>query len=324
MAPPIPPSPPPAAPAARRWRFGPAGWSYTDWRGVVYLEPAPPGFRPVPFLAELFDTIEVNVTFYRDVPAVQLERWCAQVADRPDFRWCFKLHQRFSHGGGVPAPRDLLPALASYAPVREADRLGALLLQFPWSLRGTPTHRTQIADLLSAARDAGWPLVVEVRHRNWGEGTPAFPPVICDQPDLPGNLGCDTALAAAAAVAGTGAGPLYIRLHGRNRTAWFDREAGRDRRYDYLYTPQERAGWLERLRRLARDAPAGVAAFLIANNHFRGQAVVDALVLQEMWSGRRPPLPASLKRAYPRELAAFPAAPTAAGRRRREPPPTLF
>ncbi len=298
-------------------RFGPAGWSYADWRGRVYPRRPPPGWRPLDLLGGLFDVVEVNATFYRDVPPRQVERWCRQVADRPDFRWTFKLHRRFSHEAGPPAPSDLLAALAAYEPAREQGRLGALLLQFPWSLRPTPANRSRLGDLVAAAGEAGWPLVVEVRHAGWAV-SPPFAPVVLDQPALRDCLGPDAALAAALARAGAGpAGrppaPLYLRLHGRNRAAWFDRRAGRDQRYDYLYRPRERSEWLERLRRLQGRLAASTPVYLITNNHYQGQAVVDALLLQALWSGRRPPVPAELKRSFPAELAGFPELPVRSG-----------
>jgi hypothetical protein len=44
-------------------RVGPAGWAYKDWHGIVYPRPKPPGFHEAAFLADYFDTIEINVTF---------------------------------------------------------------------------------------------------------------------------------------------------------------------------------------------------------------------------------------------------------------------
>ena len=46
-------------------RIGPAGWSYKDWEGVVYPMPKPKGFHEATYLAQYFDTIEINSTFYR-------------------------------------------------------------------------------------------------------------------------------------------------------------------------------------------------------------------------------------------------------------------
>jgi uncharacterized protein YecE (DUF72 family) len=46
-------------------RIGPAGWAYKDWEGIVYPLKKVKGFDPVAYLAQYFDTIEINSTFYR-------------------------------------------------------------------------------------------------------------------------------------------------------------------------------------------------------------------------------------------------------------------
>jgi uncharacterized protein YecE (DUF72 family) len=299
-------------------RFGTAGWSYPDWEGVVYPSPRPKGSRPLDLLARLFLTIEVNVTFYRDVEPRQLEAWCRDVEGRPDFLWCFKLSRSLSHGGAPPDPAELRRALAGFAPVRDAGRLGALLLQFPWSLRPLPANTAALARLSEAAHDAGWPLVIEVRHAGWADRLP-FAPVVCDQPPLRGNLDPEGALRAALAHGAADAAPLYFRLHGRNRTAWFDPDAGRDARYDYLYGEAELVEWRDRLARAVAGLPAGKPVFVITNNHYQGQAAVNALQLQRLWDGTAPAIPDSLARAYPRELSGFPTIPGARDRAESEP-----
>jgi uncharacterized protein YecE (DUF72 family) len=53
------------------------------------------------------------------------------------------------------------------APMIEAGKLGALLLQFPWSFRNNPENRDYVASL--CARFVEYPLVLEVRHASWAE-----------------------------------------------------------------------------------------------------------------------------------------------------------
>jgi uncharacterized protein YecE (DUF72 family) len=301
---------PAAPPGGAIVRVGPAGWSYPDWEGVVYPRPRPRDSRPLELLVRLFPTIEVNVTFYRDVEPRRLEGWCRGVEGRPDFLWCFKLNRRLSHGGAPPDAGDLLRALTAFAPVRAAGRLGALLLQFPWSLRPSPANAAALGRLGDVAREAGWPLVIEVRHAGWAGRLP-FAPVICDQPPLRGNLDPEGALRAALDRRVPGLDPLYVRLHGRNRAAWFDPDAGRDQRYDYLYGDSELLEWRDRLERAVAGLPEGTPVFVITNNHYQGQAAVNALQLQRLWDGTAPAVPDCLSRAYPRELSGFPTIPEA-------------
>jgi len=49
----------------RTVRIGIAVWSYPDWKGIVYPQERPPGFSELRYLAERFDYLEINTTFYR-------------------------------------------------------------------------------------------------------------------------------------------------------------------------------------------------------------------------------------------------------------------
>src|SRR6476660_2061490 len=45
-------------------RFGPAGWLYKDWEVIVYPREKSKGFDPLRYIADFFDTVEINSTFY--------------------------------------------------------------------------------------------------------------------------------------------------------------------------------------------------------------------------------------------------------------------
>jgi uncharacterized protein YecE (DUF72 family) len=90
----------------------------------------------------------------------------------------------------------------------------------------------------------------------------------------------------------------YVRLHGRNYENWFRDSAESHERYDYLYTKDELAGWLDRIHQVAKQAQE---TYVIANNHYRGQAPANALMLREM-DGERVEIPYELQVAFPDEL----------------------
>ena len=54
---------------AHHLRVGPAGWSYQDWRGIVYPKHKARNFHEAAFLAQYFDTIEINTSFYHPLQA---------------------------------------------------------------------------------------------------------------------------------------------------------------------------------------------------------------------------------------------------------------
>jgi len=89
----------------------------------------------------------------------------------------------------------------------------------------------------------------------------------------------------------------YFRLHGRNYENWFREDAGRDARYDYLYPKNE-------IREVARLIKAvtqtAEETYAITNNHFRGQALVNALDILEELDGVAPAIPPLLSATYPR------------------------
>jgi uncharacterized protein YecE (DUF72 family) len=308
-----------ASPTVRdRIRIGPAGWSYKDWDGIVYPKPRPRGFHPAAFLAQYFDTIELNSTFYR-IPAAEMAKaWAAKTTDvNPRFLFTAKLHQAFTHQRNATAAderamRAVLDALAG------RGVLGAVLLQFPWSCRNTPENRDYIGRLLRSF--AGYPNVVEVRHGSWND--PGFlawlrerNAGICDldQPLIGRSLGPSASVTSAVG---------YVRMHGRNYGEWFrstkNREQARhasaqgkpaepaaaeyfapeegSRRYDYLYSDRELTGWAPRIEQIASHSQV---TFVIANNHFEGKAVVNGLQLSSMMLGRHPEPPATLLERYP-------------------------
>ncbi len=93
--------------------------------------------------------------------------------------------------------------------------------------------------------------------------------------------------------ADTVTGPVaYVRLHGRNYEKWFAHQESWER-YNYLYSKDELEPWVRRIESMARSKET----YVITNNHFRGQAIVNAADLKEALgqSGKMPP---QLREAY--------------------------
>ena len=129
-------------------RFGTAGWLYKDWEGIVYPKPRPKGFDPLEFLAGFFNTVEINSTFYHPAKAATAEKWIERVADYPDFRFTAKLWKRFTHERASAWTRaEVREVRAGFDKLNDSGRLGAVLLQFPWSFRRTEENREWLAML---------------------------------------------------------------------------------------------------------------------------------------------------------------------------------
>jgi uncharacterized protein YecE (DUF72 family) len=288
------------APRAGRIHVGTAGWSYRDWEGVFYPKPHPRGFDPLAYLARYVDVVEVNSTFYRPVEPDVARKWVDRVADARDFRFTTKLWKRFTHERDSAFTRaDVATVRRGFLPMHNAGKLGALLLQFPWSFRRNETNQQWLDDVAGAF--AEFPLVVEVRHASWavpefyeelGERGIGF--VNIDQPLFRHSI-----KPSATTTAPVG----YVRIHGRNYREWFRKDAGVEARYDYLYSPAELAPWADRTRQVAEGGADDVYA--ITNNHYRGKAAVNAIQLKGMVADEPVPAPDTLYSCYEDDLAAY-------------------
>lgn len=165
--------------------------------------------------------------------------------------------------------------------------------QFPWSFRNDDAGREWLDDLRRAFEE--FPLVVEVRHESWNE--PEFLAwlvehgvgfVSIDQPQFSRSI---RPSARATGVIG------YVRVHGRNYGDWFRKGAGRDARYDYLYSLDELRPWARRARAVARQ-PVVREVDVVFNNHYRAQAAVNALQFRKLLTRRIVTAPATLGEHY--------------------------
>ena len=283
---------------------GTAGWSYSDWEGVFYPKPHPRGFDALEYLSRYVDVVEVNSTFYRPVDANVARRWVDRVADAADFRFTAKLSKRFTHERDTAFTRaEVAEVRRGFRPIHGAGKLGAVLLQFPWSFRRTDDNRIWLDDVTRAF--AEFPLVVEVRHASWA--VPEFYAELVDRGigfvNIDQPLFHNSIKPSATATAPVG----YVRIHGRNYRDWFRKDAGVEARYDYLYTPAELTRWAERSVEVAEAGAEKVYA--VANNHYRAKAAVNAIQLKSMVRDEPVPAPETLYAAYEEALVgwAYPA-----------------
>jgi uncharacterized protein YecE (DUF72 family) len=261
--------------------FGPAGWSYADWRGPVFPKTLPARFNHLAFLAGQFDFVEVNTSFYH-VPAPTLTQgWVNKTSAYLDFTFWIKLHQSFTHERKMEKP--IIEGFHScLQPLAEAGKLAGLLAQFPYSFKLEPGNLAFLQDLAGYFND--YPLAVEFRHQSWLEDDVlvffkknSLIWANIDQPQIAASLPL-TALV-------TGQGTAYLRLHGRNYKDWFSGQ-GRDARYDYSYSASELGRLAEVVARLKEQAKK---VFVSGNNHYKGSAVKNLLQLKEILLKRQRP-----------------------------------
>jgi uncharacterized protein YecE (DUF72 family) len=320
----------------REVRVGPAGWSYTDWAGYVYPTRRPKGFHEATYLAQFFDTIEINTSFYGPMRADHAKLWVERVSANPRFLFTAKLWQKFTHEP-VSTREDERIVREGFDVLRAAGKLGAVLAQFPFSFHRSAENVVGLTVLLQ--RFADYPMAVELRHASWNvpetyallsEHGAAFCNI--DQPiigrsieprDFP--IGAEGKIQRRGAESAEGRGEIdpgeefdpglpaegratpekseiapigYVRLHGRRYDTWFSDDPAMPpfERYNYLYSTEELAPWAGRVR---NESAVAQKVFAVTNNHYLGKGVVNALQLLSMLKGAKVNVPDPLRVKYP-------------------------
>jgi len=272
---------------------GTAGWSYQDWDGIVYPEKKPSRFHGLNYLARFFNFIEINSTFYRPPVFRFAQSWANRVSEREFFLFAVKLHQDFTHNREKTSSRLADEFKFGIEPLRSSSRLGAILMQFPWSFRYSASSLDHLVSLFRFF--SGYPLALEIRHTSWSR--PEFYELLrengvsfcnIDQPLFRDSLPPEEKV--------THKEFSYVRLHGRNYKNWFKKDAGRDQRYDYLYSEAELDEWAGKIKFLSGKAEK---VFIVTNNHYQGQAVVNALQIKNKLTGEIFELPPRLLERFP-------------------------
>jgi uncharacterized protein YecE (DUF72 family) len=267
---------------------------YKDWEGIVYPQPKPPRFDQLRFISELFDTVEINSSYYGPPIAKTAASWARRVEHNPSFRFAAKLWKRFTHEREKAwTTAEVDQVRAGFDALLQAEKLGAVLLQFPWSFKRTEPNREWLGDVVRTFIE--YPLVVEVRHSSWlvpdffrtlAEDGIGF--VNIDQPLYHDSIGPSSHVTSHVG---------YVRVHGRNYKDWFRDKAPVEQRYNYLYPAEELEPWAERTKEIASD-PETREVYVVTNNHYKGKAVANALMLKAMVTGQRTPAPAGVVEAY--------------------------
>lgn len=235
--------------------IGCSGFSYRDWKGILYPEGLPPR-KWFAYYCTQFNTLEVNVTFYRMPELKVFEGWYAQ--SPPDFRFAVKAPRQVTHYKKFNA--EAAPILSDfYATVREGlkEKLGPVLFQLPPKAAYTEELLGRILEQL----DPEFHNVLEFRHPSWWTGeifrTLARHGIsFCGQSypaPLPDEVVANTP-------------QVYYRFHG----------------VPVLYTSSYSDEFLARVAQEIQAEPHVKEVYLYFNNGIGGAGVLNARSLQQL------------------------------------------
>ncbi|MBU2493973.1 MAG: DUF72 domain-containing protein [Bacteroidetes bacterium] len=261
--------------------IGTAGWTYHDWSPSFYPQNQTSSFNWLTFYSQYFNVVEVNATFYKPFSEKAVYNWIKKVEACVDFMFVLKLHYSFTHSKrfsncDVKAFSSMLDLL------KREERLGGVLLQFPYSFECTDVNIKYLGALVNIFE--GYDRFVEVRHSSW-ENKKARKITFCtiDQPDIGRSIQFNPLASNNMA---------YFRFHGRNEEAWrdslknFGKEMSYDEqniRYNYLYSPGELLEFERKIREIYHQVKK---IYVIMNNHPKGDAVANAFEMLSLLKDR--------------------------------------
>jgi uncharacterized protein YecE (DUF72 family) len=272
-------------------RVGVCSWADETLTKYWYPKGVKSGEERLRYYAERFDVVEANSTYYRLPDPHMVENWVERTP--PGFTMhvkAFGIMTRHpvkvdqlptdlrdvttdSRGRIERPPREYRAEVfrrfhEALEPLRASGKLGGIEMQFPSYV----VYKPASLEYLEWAQEQlqGDEMLVEFRHASWlDEDNRAdtlrfleehgMTYVAVDAPQTGGRNVLPTVVAATSETA-------YVRFHGRNAETWNKRTGSAAERFDYLYSDDELADWVPRLRELAGEAKVVYAMF---NNNGR-------------------------------------------------------
>jgi uncharacterized protein YecE (DUF72 family) len=261
-------------------RVGLSGWSYRHWRNRFYPAGLPVA-EQLRFVAEHFDTVEVNRSFYSFVSPEVYRSWAGAVGD--DFRFAVKGSRYITHQKKL---NDVEVPLANFfaSGVGElGEKLGPILWQLPASWRFDAVRVNHFLGLLPAT----FAEAAEVAHHHDHRVPEITMPIAGDQPirhvlevrhpSAVGDSSVEVARRASVAIACSDSASwgrtteltadfAYVRLHGPGRL------------YDSSYSSDQLDFWADLMGGWSHD---GIDVYAYFDNDGEARAPHDALALIE-------------------------------------------
>lgn len=236
--------------------IGCSGWSYEDWRGRFYPRdlPASEWFG---YYAGIFDTVEINNSFYRLPTEEMVQAWKDQAPAR--FLYAFKGSRYLTHMKKLKEAADPLTRIIGRARIL-GDHLGPILYQLPprWHY-----NRERIAAFL-ALLPPKFTHVIELRDESW------YNDELFSLLEEHGVSYCSHDMKGLPPLRRIVGAVAYVRFHGTGE------------KYHGGYDRETLASWRDWIGEAVENGHAVYAYF---NNDYDAQAIRDAITLKEMLAG---------------------------------------
>ncbi|MCS7203686.1 MAG: DUF72 domain-containing protein [Thermodesulfovibrio sp.] len=234
-----------------KYHIGTSGWQYGHWKRVFYPEELKYADW-LKYYAKYFSTVEINVTFYRDVRASTFQNWYKLTPE--EFLFSVKISRQITHFRKLRVEKPIIDGfLEKYKNL--CEKLGVILIQLPPSLR---FEGSLISDFLSNL-DKSLKYTIEIRnktflHDNFFDMLKNHNIAFCIS-DSAGRYPYYEAITADF---------IYLRLHGSVKL------------YASEYTEEELKTWAQKIKNWNKTT------YVYFDNDFMGYAVKNALKLKEL------------------------------------------
>jgi len=240
--------------------IGMGGWEFGGFNKLFYpskMRTTSASGHRLEYYSRFFDSVEVNATFYNAaLTAEHSRRWLQEVSANKNFVFTVKLFRGFTHtfaatNDDVRSIRDLLE------PIAAAEKLGGLLVQFPYSFTNTFEHGKYLLQFSRVFYP--YRVFVEVMHNSWN--TQPFCKLLQEHNLHLVNVDLPRIRQHIPFTNEAWGGAAYYRLMGRSGAGWSDGERG-----NYCYTLRELGSIAARIKSAMSKQPASASAFVVFHN----------------------------------------------------------
>ncbi len=230
------------------FRLGTSGWSYAGWREKFY----PKGLAQrewLSFYVQYFQTVEINMTFYRFPKVEILKGWLERTPS--DFKFTLKANRQITH---LKKLRDVKGDVRYFYILADnlQEKLGCILFQLPPSLTFNGPLLEDFLSVLSPLKKN----VIEFRHESWY--TEKTFDLLRDHK----VVFCTVSSAKVPDIVGATSETAYFRFHGITGG------------YRYCYTDEELKRWADTI----QNTPAK-ESYVYFNNDYNAYAVRNCKAL---------------------------------------------